>query len=127
MAEMNITLKHGYVAGKGTDDEIRYKEVTFRELTSKDVIDAQLEAERVVIGENGKAVAYCSEVLMGLGMLRRQIASVGEIPGPLSLKQIYAFHPEDLELLSSKAAALDDLLSETAGRGRPGAAGDGAQ
>ncbi|CAH6294247.1 hypothetical protein AN2336V5_4053 [Klebsiella oxytoca] len=127
MAEMKITLKHGYVAGKGTDDEIRYTEVTFRELTSKDVIDAQLEAERVVIGENGKAVAYCSEVLMGLGMLRRQIASVGEIPGPLSLKQVCAFHPEDLELLSSKAAALDDLLSETASRGRSDAAGDGVQ
>jgi phage FluMu protein gp41 len=105
MAEMKMTLKHGYIAGKGTDDEIRYKEVTFRELTSKDVIDAQLEAERVVIGENGKAVAYCSEVLMGLGMLRRQIASRGEIPGPLSLKQIYAFTRRTWSYSSSKAAA----------------------
>lgn len=121
MAEMKITLKHGYIAGKGTDDEIRYKEVTFRELTSKDVIDAQLEAERVVIGENGKAVAYCSEVLMGLALLRKQI------PGPLSLKQLYSFHPEDLELLSSSASKMDDLVTETAGRGRPDAAGDGAQ
>ncbi|HCI6319550.1 TPA: phage tail assembly protein [Klebsiella quasipneumoniae subsp. similipneumoniae] len=127
MAEMKITLKHGYVAGKGTDDEIRYTEVTFRELTSKDVIDAQLEAERVVIGENGKAVAYCSEVLMGLALLRKQILWVGEIPGPLSLKQLYSFHPEDLELLSSSASKMDDLVTETAGRGRPDAAGDGAQ
>ncbi|SYT14726.1 phage tail assembly protein [Klebsiella pneumoniae] len=127
MAEMKITLKHGYVAGKGTDDEIRYKEVTFRELTSKDVIDAQLEAERVVIGENGKAVAYCSEVLMGLALLRMQILWVGEIPGPLSLKQLYSFHPEDLELLSSTASKMDDLVTETTGRGRPDAAGDGAQ
>jgi phage FluMu protein gp41 len=80
----------------------------------------------VVIGENGKAVAYCSEVLMGLGMLRRQIASVGEIPGPLSLKQIYAFHPEDLSY-----SAVKQLLSMTCFRrprpGRPDAAGDGAE
>lgn len=108
MAQMTLTLIHGYVTGKGTDDEIRHRTVTFRELTSKDVIDAQLEAERVVIGENGKAVAYCSEVLMGLGMLRRQIASVGEIPGPLSLKQIYAFHPED-----TGYSAVKQLLSMT--------------
>ncbi|EML7271217.1 TPA: phage tail assembly protein [Klebsiella pneumoniae] len=127
MAEMKITLKHGYIAGKGTDDEICYKEVTFRELNSKDVIDAQLEAERVVIGENGKAVAYCSEVLMGLAMLRKQILWVGEIPGPLSPKQLYSFHPEDLELLSNAASKMDDLVTETAGRGRPDAAGDGAQ
>lgn len=127
MAQMTITLKRGFITGKGTTDEMRHNVVTFRELSSKDVIDAQLEAERVVVGENGKAVAYCSEVLMGIGMLRRQIASVGEIPGPLSLKQIYGFHPEDLELLSTRAAALDDLLSETALRGRTDAAGDGAE
>lgn len=38
MAEMKITLKHGYIAGKGTDDEIRYTEVTFRELTQKTLL-----------------------------------------------------------------------------------------
>ncbi|HBQ6087519.1 TPA: phage tail assembly protein [Klebsiella pneumoniae subsp. pneumoniae] len=127
MAQMTLTLIHGYVTGKGTDDEMRHKEVTFRELTSEDVINSQLAAERVVIGENGKAVAYCSEVLMGVELLRRQILKVGEIPGPLSLKQIYNFHPEDLEILSSKASSMDDLLTGTAGRGRPDADGDGAQ
>ncbi|SUB71402.1 Mu-like prophage FluMu protein gp41 [Pluralibacter gergoviae] len=59
-----------------------HRVVTFRELTSKDVIDAQLAAERVVISDNGKAVAYCSEVLMGVELLRRQILQVGELPGP---------------------------------------------
>jgi phage FluMu protein gp41 len=127
MAELTVTLKHGFITGKGTEDEARHSVVTFRELNSKDVIDAQLEAERVVIGDNGKAVAYCSEVLMGLALLRKQILSVGDIPGPLSLKQLYSFHPEDLELLSSKASAMDDLLAETANRGRTDAAGDGAQ
>ncbi|HBU6277107.1 TPA: phage tail assembly protein, partial [Klebsiella pneumoniae] len=43
MAQMTLTLIHGYITGKGTDDEMRHRTVTFRELTSKDVIDAQLE------------------------------------------------------------------------------------
>ncbi|HFK4066902.1 TPA: phage tail assembly protein [Kluyvera ascorbata] len=127
MAQMNVTLKHGFITGKGTEDETRHTSVTFRELTSEDVIKSQLAAERVVIGENGKAVAYCSEVLMGLEMLRRQILQVGSIPGPLSVKQLYSFHPEDLELLTEKAGAMDDLLAETSNRGRTDAAGDGAQ
>ncbi|EMP7137194.1 TPA: phage tail assembly protein [Serratia marcescens] len=127
MAQMTETLIHGLVTGKGTTDETTHKEVTLRELGSKDIVDAQLAAERVVIGENGKAVAYCSEVLMGLELLRRQIASIGSIPGPLSLKQLYQLHPEDLKLLTAKADALDDLLTEVADRGRPDADGDGAQ
>lgn len=127
MAQMSVKLIHGFVTGKGTDDETRHTSVTFRELTSEDVINSQLAAERVVIGENGKAVAYCSEVLMGIEMLRRQILQVGSIPGPLSIKQLYSFHPEDLELLTTRAAAVDDLLAETGKRGRPDAAGDGAQ
>ena len=127
MAQMHITLKHGFVTGKGTDDETRHTEVILRELGSQDVVESQLAAERVVIAENGKAVAYCSEVLMGLEMLRRQVAQVGSMPGPLSIKQLYSFHPEDLELLTSRAAAMDDLLAGTSSRGRADADGDGAQ
>lgn len=127
MAQTTIILKHGYVTGKGTTDEARHTEVTLRELDSRDVVESQLAAERVVIGDNGKAVAYCSEVMMGLELLRRQILKVGEIPGPLSIKQLYSFHPEDLEVLSSKASSLDDMLVETTNRGRSDAAGDGSQ
>lgn len=127
MAQMTVTLIYGLVTGKGTTDEATHMEVTLRELGSKDIVDAQLAAERVVIGENGKAVAYCSEVLMGLELLRRQVATLGSIPGPLSLKQIYALHPKDLDLLTQKADALDGLLTEVSERGRPDAAGDGTQ
>ncbi|CAI0743477.1 phage tail assembly protein [Serratia ficaria] len=127
MAQMTVTLIHGLVTGKGTSDEATHVEVTLRELGSKDIVDAQLAAERVVIGENGKAVAYCSEVLMGLELLRRQIASIGSIPGPLSLKQLYQLHPKDLNKLTTQADELDDLLAEVADRGRADAAGDGTQ
>lgn len=81
MAELTFTLIHGLRTGKGTTDEMLHKDVTLRELTSRDVIESQLASERVVIGDNGKAVAYCSEVMMGLEMMRRQIKRIGEIPG----------------------------------------------
>ena len=66
MAELTFPLVHGLRTGKGTTDEMLHKDVTLRELTSRDVIESQLASERVVIGDNGKAVAYCSEVMMGL-------------------------------------------------------------
>lgn len=126
MAKMTVPLTHGLVTGKGTGDEQTHMVVELRELETKDVIDAQLASERVVIGDNGKAVAYCSEVLMGLEMLRRQIASIGEIPGPLSLKQLYQLHPADLKLLSDQADKMDDLIMGVGQRGRADAGGDGA-
>ncbi|MEQ5173839.1 phage tail assembly protein [Escherichia coli] len=125
MAELTFELKHGLLTGKGTADETLHKTVKLRELTASDVIDAQLAAERVVMGGNGKAVAYCSEVLMGLEMMRRQVAAIGNIPGPLDMKQLRMLHPADLELISTKAAALDEMLEEVATRGRTDAAGGG--
>ncbi len=80
------------------------KTVKLRELTASDVIDAQLAAERVVLGENGKAVAYCSEVLMGLEMMRRQVASTAAFPARLDMKQLRMLHPQTLSLISTKAA-----------------------
>ncbi|BEO03102.1 Mu-like prophage FluMu protein gp41 [Serratia marcescens] len=126
MAKMTVTLTHGLVTGKGSPDEATHREVELRELNTQDVVESQLASERVVIGENGKAVAYCSEVMMGLEMLRRQIAAIGSIPGPLSLKQIYQLHPEDLKLLTERADDMDGLLTEVGQRGRADAAGDGA-
>lgn len=125
MATIEFDLIHGLRTGAGTTDEAMHKTVRLRELTTDDIVDSQLAAERVVIGENGKAVAYCSEVLVGLEMLRRQIASIGFIPGPLDMKQLRRLHPDDLNLINEKAAALDDMLSGVADRGRADAAGSG--
>ncbi|HGM7539543.1 phage tail assembly protein [Serratia marcescens] len=127
MAKMTVTLIYGLVTGKGSPDEATHMEVELRELTTQDVVESQLASERVVVGDNGKAVAYCSEVMMGLEMLRRQIAAIGSIPGPLSLKQIYQLHPADLKHLTEKTEAMDGLLTEVAERGRTDAAGDGTQ
>ena len=126
MAQMTMTLPNGLVTAKGSPDETLHTEVQLRELTTKDIVDAQLAAEHVVIGESGKAVAYCSEVMMGVELLRRQIASIGSIPGPLSLKQVLQLHPDDFKLLTQNAEAMDDMLTEVAERGRANADGGGA-
>ncbi|MGC9829375.1 hypothetical protein P4I53_13945 [Escherichia coli] len=51
MAELTFPLVHGLRTGKGTTDEMLHKDVTLRELTSRDVIESQLASERVVIGD----------------------------------------------------------------------------
>ncbi|MEG0100200.1 MAG: phage tail assembly protein [Citrobacter sp.] len=127
MAELNFDLKHGLLTGKGTADETLHTTVRLRELTSKDIVDAQLASERVAFGANGKAVAYCSEVLYGLEMLRRQIAAVGTLPGPLSLELLYKLDPSDLKYLTEQAQALDDMLEDVSERGRDDAAGGGTE
>ncbi len=62
---------------RGDEQSLLYREVGLRELTSADLIDAQLEAEKVVV-QNGKAVAYTSDVLYGLNLLCRQMEYIGE-------------------------------------------------
>ena len=123
MARITFQLKHG-ISGKGSDEQsLLYREVGLRELTSADLIDAQLEAEKVVV-QNGKAVAYTSDVLYGLNLLCRQVEYIGEIQGPLPLPLLKKLHVDDFGLLQSKAQELDMALAEAlAERGRSNSAG----
>lgn len=116
MAILVFELKHGLTVGKGADAETHY-EVELRELKTADVIDSQLAAEKVVVVA-GKAVAYTSDVIMGLELLRRQIARIGDVKGPLDMKFLRLLHPDDLALLNDKADELDSALSGVAARGR---------
>lgn len=106
MAIMTFELEDGFAAGEQT-----HFEVGLRELNSKDVIDAQLASEKVAVVK-GKAMAYTSNVNMGLELLRRQVEFVGSYQGPLSLKELYRFSPKDLDELRKKAEELDGLLAE---------------
>ncbi|EKF3800132.1 hypothetical protein OZJ85_005087, partial [Escherichia coli] len=53
--------------------ESREYRVTFRELTAKDSIDAETDAERLMETRNGP-VLVASPALRGIALLRRQIA-----------------------------------------------------
>jgi phage FluMu protein gp41 len=118
MAKHEFLFKHGLMFGSGNDAELQY-DVVLRELRSEDLIDAAMDAERVVFVDAGrKALAYTSEVLYGFELLRRQVAAVGEIQGPLTLNQLKKLHPADLQILQDEAEKLDRLVQGVAERGR---------
>lgn len=111
MAVITFPLEHGLKAMGSGDEPLLYREVGLRELSTPDFIDAQLAAEKVVVHE-GKAVAYTSDVLYGLELLRRQIEYIGEIKGPIDIKIIRKLHTEDFDLVQRKARELDQALAE---------------
>lgn len=112
MALITFELEHGMKAVGGDGEPLLYREVGLRELTTPDLIDAQLAAEKVVVHDSGKAVAYTSDVLYGLELLRRQIEYIGEIKGPIDIKTIRKLHTEDFDLVQRKAQELDQALAE---------------
>lgn len=123
MALITFELLHGIEAKGSGDEPLLYREVGLRELTTADLIKAQLDAEKVVV-QNGKAVAYTSDVMYGLNLLCRQVDYIGEIKGPLSLKMLEKLHVDDFSMLQEKASELDNALMEAlAERGRSNSAG----
>ncbi|MCE9848405.1 phage tail assembly protein [Aeromonas allosaccharophila] len=116
MALITFELDHGLKAVGSGDEPLLYREVGLRELTTNDLIDAQLAAEKVVVHPGGKAVAYTSDVLYGLELLRRQIAYIGEVQGPIEIKMIRKLHTEDFDLIQRKAQELDQALAEDLAR-----------
>lgn len=124
MAVMTFELEHGFAVSEEGGKATLYKEVGLRELTASDIIDSQIEAEQVVELASGKVAAYTSDVRMGLNMLCRQVEYIGEIQGPINIKQLRKLHRDDLALLQKKAGELDRLaLEAVAARGRVQAAG----
>ncbi|AXF77735.1 phage tail assembly protein [Erwinia tracheiphila] len=111
--EILSALKHGTFRlldglpfGQGDELEMQY-DITFRELTAGDIIDAQLASERVVETKQGPQLVS-SPSQMGLEMLRRQIAKVGVINGPLSLLMLKKLSQRDFHRVSL-ATDLRDL------------------
>lgn len=128
MAVITFELLHGIEAKGSGDEPLLYREVGLRELTTPDIFDAQLAAEKVVFHPNGKAVAYTSDVLYGLELLRRQIEYIGEVKGPIEISILRKLNTEDFYLIQSKAQDLDQVLAEEladriAARGRSDSAG----
>ncbi|EIG1272443.1 TPA: hypothetical protein N3J09_004095 [Salmonella enterica subsp. enterica serovar Panama] len=112
-----VDLLDGLPFGEG-----REYRVTFRELSAKDSIDAETEAERVMDTRNGP-ILIASPSLRGVALLRRQIAAVGEIEGPLSMLQIGQLSERDLSRLMVAVNLRDTALAgKLAGdKGRLGA------
>lgn len=92
---MDLILQTGVMYG----DEPQ-TEVTLRELTTGDLLDAELASERMMMSPEGVPVLVKSPALFGYEILRRQIASIGKIQGPISLKMLRSLSSEDLQLIS---------------------------
>jgi phage FluMu protein gp41 len=115
MAIMTFDLTHGFKTETAT-----HTEVGLRKLTTGDYIDAQLAAEKVVV-QDKRALAYTSDVLMGLELLCRQIEYIGPIQGPFTIKDLRKLHEDDFTLIQNQGTALDNQLAEAlAERGRHG-------
>ncbi|EMD5725866.1 hypothetical protein VRM89_001807 [Salmonella enterica] len=117
LAKGYVDLLDGLPFGEG-----RVYRVTFRELSAKDSIDAEMDAERVMDTRNGP-ILIASPSLRGVQLLRRQIAGVGEIEGPLSMLQIGQLSERDLSRLMVAINLRDTALAgKLAGdKGRLGA------
>lgn len=92
---MDLILQTGVMYG----DEPQ-TEVTLRELTTGDLLDAELASERMMMSPEGVPVLVKSPALFGYELLRRQIASIGKIQGPISMKMLRSLSSEDLQLIS---------------------------
>lgn len=118
MAEVTVELKIGLEIGDKT-----HKTAVIRELSAGDIFDAQADAERVVNTEEGPQLV-ASPSAVGIHTLRRQIAKIGNIEGPLSLGEMRKLHPVDLELLHEECSKLEQAViasiasREVAQRGR---------
>jgi phage FluMu protein gp41 len=87
-----------------------YSEITLREPTAGDVIEAQEEAEKLVMTPDGPALV-ASPSKVGLGVLRRQVAKIGDtIDGPADITTLKRLTPIDLNRLQNAADAMDAAL-----------------
>lgn len=111
---MKVMLQTGLMFG-----EEAQLEVTMRELTTGDLLDAEMAAERLVMTPEGEAVLAKSPALFGYELLRRQIASVGKINGPISMRQLRSLTTEDLNRISLYAQSWESAKAEqVVSRGR---------
>lgn len=121
-ARITIALIHGLAIG----EEV-YKEVTLREPTAGDILDAQEASERLMMvptGDDGvEPMLVSSPSRSSMEVLRRQIVSVGDISGPLDMKLLRKLDPEDLDLLLAttgnlNAGSINQVQQEVVKRGR---------
>ncbi|MBU1611929.1 MAG: phage tail assembly protein [Proteobacteria bacterium] len=105
MAQITITLFTGLKVG-----EEMLKDVTMRDVTAGDIIEANEESEKAVITTDGPQLVM-SPTLVGLNVLRRQIVSIGNIKGPISISELKKLTPHDLNQLQVQADAMDDAVA----------------
>lgn len=106
MSEITFPLEHGLKLG----DQL-LKDCVLRDLTTADIIGSQLDAEKMVMTDEGPQLV-ASPTLAGAHMLRRQIVRIGNVNGPFTLDELMRLEPEDFMLIQHKADALDQAKAK---------------
>lgn len=120
MAEHVVTLPVGLKVGDAV-----HTEAVLRELTTRDLIEAGQAAERVVLGDDGAYHLVQSPTMAGVEMLCRQVARIGDVPGPLTPPELFKLDGKDFLALQAGAEALDQAVvnamrqASERGRGSP--------
>ncbi len=105
MADFTFPLQHPVeIAGE------KREHITLRTLQPEDIIEASIESERLVAGDDGNKELIVSPTLMGIHSLRRQVKAIGDLQGPMDLDDLNKLNREDFELLQLHAEQLDDAL-----------------
>jgi phage FluMu protein gp41 len=90
------------------DEECR--QVILREASAGDVIEAQEEAEKLIMTPDGPQL-IASPSLVGLGVLRRQVVKIGDkVDGPVDVATLKRFSVFDLNALQDAADTMDAAL-----------------
>lgn len=127
MTNEKITLKDGLKVGEKT-----YLTVSLKSLTAGDVMDANLDAERLEMvpqmNAGGAITGYGAEyvkspTLVAMHTLRRQVSVVGLLDAPLEIEMLRKLSPDDINLLTGVANTMDAADLEAITRGRSDGAG----
>ncbi len=112
MARIAVLLERGLMLGT-----VAQTTAVLREPTAGDIFDAAEDCERLIATPDGYQLV-ASPTRMGLAVLARQIESVGEISGPLSMAMLRKLSGTDLDRLQKEADKLSAASVEVADRGR---------
>ncbi|MDF7670237.1 phage tail assembly protein [Orbaceae bacterium ESL0721] len=113
---MQLTLKTGFMVG---DEKIT--SLTLRKLTTGDLLDCEAAAEQLKVTPQGLKLVP-SPAVMTAELYRRAVLKMGELDGPLSIKQLKSLSLEDYELLIESYHLLNnpmvDEVAENSSEGR---------
>lgn len=123
MSNHEFNLKYGLKLGDDTLKNVVMKS----SLSAGEILEASEAAEKLAMvgeGVNKEPMFIISPTLMGIESVRRQIVSIGDIQGPISLHQIKSLHEVDLQLLNQIAVDMEKIKvsQELARRGRSNSA-----
>lgn len=82
-----------------------------REATSGDVMEGTEESEKAVLTPDGYQLIV-SPSRLGLAVLRRQIVSIGDVKGPISIAELKRLSTEDMKILQAAAEELELAASK---------------